>query len=90
MPAVRATLIIAGGRELGWLTNECPDAVGEAVLVLDANLDRPLRPDDLPPGHRIELHGDRESVQSLLLAAGLAGFTIVWLADETSPGPSRN
>jgi hypothetical protein len=90
MPAVRATLIIASERTLGWLTNEHAVAVGEVVLVLDTDLDRALRSDDLPPNHRIELHGDQESVQSLLLLAGLAGFTVVWPPDDTTPGPSKN
>jgi hypothetical protein len=90
MPAVRATLIIASERTLGWLTNEHPDAVGEVVLLLDANLDRAFGPGDLPPDHRIELYGDRESVKDILLAAGQAGFTIVWPADEPLPGPSEN
>ena len=90
MPAIRVALTIAGERTLGWLTNEYPDAVGEVVLLLDANLDRPLVPDDLPPNHRIELYGDREGVRDLLLAAGQAGFTVVWPADETLPRPSEN
>jgi hypothetical protein len=90
MPAVRATLTIADGRELGWMTNEYPDAVGEVVLVLDANLDRAFRPDDLPPDYLIELYGTSESVKDILLAAGEAGFTIAWPADEPLPGPSEN
>jgi len=83
-------LIVANRRALGWLTDQHPDAPGEVVLILDANLSRPFRATDLAPDHLIELHGARESMRDVLLAAGEAGFTVGWPADDPFPAPSRN
>lgn len=46
MNGARATLIVANQRALGWLTDQHPDAPGEVVLILDANLSRPFRASD--------------------------------------------
>ena len=44
----------------------------------------------MAPDHFIELHGSRESIRDVLLAAGEAGFTVAWPADEPFAEPSRN
>jgi hypothetical protein len=90
MLGARASLVVAGERALGWLTDQHPRSPGSVVLVLDSNLSRPFRSDDLPPDHLIMLHGTRESMRDILLAAGKAGFTVAWPADDSLPQASRN
>ena len=86
----RATLTIAGERALGWLTDRQPDAPAEVALILDSNLSMPFRPCDLSPHHFIELHGSREIVGRVLPAAGEAGSTVGWPANDPLPKASRN
>ena len=86
----RVTLTLDGGRALGWLPDQHSEAGGALALVLDANPTRPYRPGDLPLDHLIMLHGPRENIQDVFRAAGEAGFTVAWPADEPRPGPSRN
>ena len=85
-----ATLTIDGEQALGWLTDQPPETDGAVALVLDANPSRQFRPGNLSRDHLVVLHGPRESVRDVFRAAGEAGFTVVWPADEPCPGPSRN